>query len=209
MHEREHSPVGIIVKRSVGFILFLIILLIANMLVSTVNNSIYNNAIGFFNVNVLLFFSMFFWGLISEIFWNLGLLANMFAPIASAILSTYVVAFFYRVWLFIEGYTHTGAYIPIVPIYIAIFIIVIVAGYARVAVMRGHENFWSREEWDEWKKEKEDVKKKIHDSKKKSKKERIEWDEVGEEFKLALYNLGDAINRAFDRHKSRKRRKKD
>ena len=129
-----------------------------------------------------------------------------FAPIAGAILSTSIITFFYRIWLFINGYVQSNISIPMIPVYIVVFIIVLISGYARLA-MRGMINEkYNNNKWEEWKKYRIEMHKKIKEYKKDRKK--VEWDDVGEEFKYALYNLGNSINRAFEMHNKEDKRKK-
>src|SRR5271157_4740854 len=207
--EREHSAAGLIVKRTVGFIIFLIILLIANILASGFNNFVYSNIMQFFNTSIPLFFILFVIGIINDLFWSFYFPWNMFAPITSSILSIFVVTFLYRVWLFANSYVHSTFVIPLGLISTIVFIIVFISGYLHLA-RRGieHEEFWNKKEWEKWKDWKKGWYREEIKSHKKKHKKRVDWEDVGEEFKLALYNLGDSINRSFDKHKKEDKKKK-
>jgi len=204
----EESPLSIIIKRTIGFVIFIILLLVANTLLSGINNAIYNNIIGFFDVNISLFLSLFFWGMASEILWNLYFPWNLFGPIASAILSVSVVTFFYKIWLFIGGYVNVNANISIfmIPIYILVFIIVLVSGYARLAFRGMANEKYNDDKWKEWRKDRIEMHRKIKEIKRNRNK--VEWEDVGEEFKYALYNLGNSLNRAFEKYKKEDKRRK-
>ena len=102
------------------------------------------------------------------------------------------------------------------------FLFVLAGGYFSLlfkSAKRG-DNFG---DWNEWKKnwheEKARMKKEMKDEIRKMKSGRaepeVEWKDIGNEFKLALYNIGHSINRAFERsgknakgESGRKRKKK-
>lgn len=210
MKREEHSATVLILRRTVGFIIFLILLLIANTLASSFNNSIYSNIMQFFNINMPLFFILFVMGTINDLFWSFYFPWNMLAPVTGSILSIFIVTFLDKIWLFADSYIHSGFTIPIGLVTTIVFIIVFISGYFYLA-RRGieHEEFWNEKEWKKWK----DWKKGWYEEKMKDKHEirkrkKVDWGDVGEEFKLALYNLGDSINRAFDDHKKEDKKSK-
>jgi hypothetical protein len=179
--------------------------MLANLLVAGISNAVYASVVGFFNANVSLFFSLFFWGTAREILWSLYFPWNLFGPVTSAILSVSVVTFFYRIWIFIEGYINTNITIPVGLIYVLIFIIVLLSGYARLAVRGMISEKYKDYKWEEWRKDRIEIHRKLKTRKNKKK---VEWDDVGEEFKYVLYNLGDTINRALERHKKEEKGKR-
>jgi hypothetical protein len=182
---KEKSTAKIIVSSTISFLIFLILLSIANFLTQYIQNNYYTITIEFLINNLYLSFIIFFISLIADIFWNISFPFNIPAPIISAISSIFIITYLYRLWLLIESIINTSAYIPITTIYIIIFWVVIIGGYLKVLAKVG--------KWEEKNKEiKVD---------KKQKKEKVEWSEVGNEFKLALYNLGRALNNAFSKKK--------
>lgn len=198
--EEHNSALSIIIRRSIGFVVFIILLLIAVSLSYAVQNSVYSSIITFFNVNIPLFFSIFLFGIINEIFWILEFPLNILAPITSSILSVIVTTFIYRIWLFLNtNYIRSEIAIPIGLIYILVFIIAIIAGYANLA-REGFE--FERFHKVEWNREKAKLERESR-----KKKEKIEWGEVEDQFKLLFYNIGDSLNRAFERHRKRHERK--
>ncbi|MFZ1971101.1 MAG: hypothetical protein WAU65_02910 [Candidatus Nanoarchaeia archaeon] len=200
--KEHHSALSIIIGRSIGFIMFVILLLIASLLAATIQNPVYSSIINFFNANIPLFFSLLIFGIINEIFWNFEFPFSVLAPITSAILSTIIVSFIYNVWQFMNIYTHSVVIIPIDLISLIVFIIVIVAGYAKLA-KEGFE--FERLHKIEWRKEKDKIKNEL---KQKKRGKDIEWDDVENQFKVLFYNLGDSLNKSFEKHAKRKKRRR-
>jgi hypothetical protein len=176
-----------------GFIVFIILLSVASFVVPNISNSVYSDVIQFFNANVAIFFILFFIGMINEIFWSFYFPFNIIAPITSSVLSIFVISFFYKVWLFIDGYVHTNAYIPITMIYPIVIILTFIIGYV-IIFTRGARRFGEKIE--------------VVSKRKERRTKRTEWEDVGEEFRQAFYNLGRAINDSFEKKEKeiRKRR---
>lgn len=184
----KKSVAHIVFLRTFGFVIFLIVLGISNYLVKYAAISSYNEAVFFFNSNILLLFIITFTGMLSEIFWTLIFPFNLIAPIVSAVSSIFIVTFVYRIWNFIEEYAKTGFSFPLNKIYFLVFLLVLIIGYIVVLVkFLGHKK--------ELKEEK---------IKKREKSEKIEWGEIGNEFKLLFYNIGRGINKLFEREKKKK-----
>lgn len=209
----QKSVAHIVLSKSVGFILFLILLGIANMLVPSINIKIYTSTIYFFNFNLMLMLILFLVGILNEIFWGLYFPFNIFAPVISSILSIYVVTFIYRLWNLIESYVYFGIAIPIVKIYTAVFLIVLVFGYILILSRGGKPKGSQNKDLDKWREErlikrKEKLERKIEKINGNFRKDQeIKWKDVGGEFKLAFYNLGKSINRAFERKSKRKKKR--
>lgn len=208
MENHERGTLGIIFRRLIGFVVLIIFLIVANILVKYVNNSVYTNVIGFFNSVIALFVILLFIGTINEILWSLDFPFNLIAPVTSAILSIFIVEFFYKLWGLIEFYAQTNAALPMAIIYPFVFIVVLVLGYLSL-LARGKR---TSEEWREhMKKEKSELKREVKSIKPGKERHRgknkVTWEDVGEEFKFALFNLGVSINKALERHRERKRKK--
>jgi hypothetical protein len=76
----------------------------------------------------------------------------------------------------------------IAPFYVIVFLIVLVAGYITILARHGKpRNVWEEEHgrWHEW------------GMRHMRRKTKVEWEDVGDEFRLALYNLGKNINEAL------------
>lgn len=174
-----HSAARIVIGRIAGFIFFLILLGVANILAPSTQNQVFIDIVVFFNSNLLLLLAITFIGMANEIFWNSSFPALLLAPISGTILSIYNIMFFYALWNFLDSsYFKTNAPIPINTIYAIVPLFVLVIGYITVL---------SRSL-----KKKEPEKKR-----KKTEKKTVEWEDVGEEFKLFFYNVGKAFNSIF------------
>ena len=210
------SSTGIILKRFTGFLMFLVVLLAANILVSFLRSPVYTNIIIFFNSIIVLFLILFLVGMLNDVLWNSGFPFALLAPISGAVLSIFIVAFFYRLWEFIDSYVNSGAAIPIGLIYALVFLFVLAGGYFSLlfkSAKRG-DNFGDWNEWKRnWHEERTKLRREMRESMRKMKHEgksegEVEWKDIGNEFKLALYNAGRSLNRAFRHDEGKKRRKR-
>lgn len=191
------SPTGIIFKRTIGFILFVIFLSIANFLVAYSQNQIYFNIVNFFNTNMILFLILFLMGTINEIFWNLIFPFNLIAPATSSILALIIVTLIYKIWRFVNVYLNSSIIIPINAIYVIVAIAVFIFGYLSVMIEGWRLNRGYEEE--KTHKQKLKIKQKLQTKRRSN----LGWADVGYQFKLMLYNLGDTLNRSFDQKKKR------
>jgi len=175
----------IVVSGIIGFVIFLILLGIANYLTRYISIDFYADIVLFFNDNLLILSILFILGILSEIFWALFFPFNLIAPVTSAIFWVYILTFIYRFWIFLDYYAETGIIFPIDILYKAVFLLVLFVGYI---IILARLEYKEEKESLEKKKEKEETEKEV---------KKVEWKDIGSEFKLALYNLGRALNRAF------------
>jgi hypothetical protein len=196
------SVLKIVLSRIFGFIFFLILLGIANILVRFIPSSVYAAVINFFNTNILLFLGMMLVGMVNEIFWSFYFPFNILAPVASAILSIFIVSFIYRAWSFLDTFFRTNFVLP-GSLYLPIALIILFFGYIAILTRKGKP----KEEFDI------DAKKPLPKgaagavAQKKKLDEQVEWEDVSNEFKLALYNIGRSINKNFEKKPKRSNKK--
>ena len=200
----------IIISRIIGFIIFLIILGIANFFIPNVPSKIYADAVNFFNSILLLLVLLMFVWMINEIFWNFYFPFNAIAPITSAVLGVYVVMFLYKFWNFIDDYIHSGINVPINSIYTAVALLSLIIGYIVILVRGGKSREVSDEHWKKWhenrlKRKEERLERKVERIDRKLGTKKVEWDDVGHEFKLFFYNISSGLNRLFEGDKKKKR----
>jgi hypothetical protein len=191
---RKKSVNRIVFSKVIGFLIFLILLAITNYLKSYVNSEFYAAIVNFFINNIFLSFLIMFLTMFAEIFWSFSFPMNILAPIISAVSSIFILTYIYRMWLFTEDYISSGINLPIGSIYYIVFWMVIIVGYVTILVRRGVRDLKEMKE--------EDVKRK--ETNKRNNKE-VDWNDVGEEFKLAFYNLGSSLKRAFEPKKKGKK----
>lgn len=178
---------GIIFEKIIGFLLFIIILLIANLLLNYVQNNYFIMFLSFFNSAVFFLFIILVFDIVSGIFWNTKFPIVLLAPLASAVLGMLILSFILSLILFL--FENIGIFIqfPFEIIYFLVFVIIIVIGY--VNILSSLE-----------KKSKKGSKKKT------SEEDFTPWEEIEEDFKKAFSDLGSAFNKLFH-HKKRKTNK--
>jgi len=191
----------IILSKIIGFLVFLILLVAANISIPYMENDVYTGVVGFFNANIILLMTITFIGMLNDLLWSFKIPFNMPAPLTSGVLSMFVITFFYRVWLFIEGYLNTGVKFSIWGIYIIVFLIAVISGYVTILLRLGKSQRRLQKEWENKLKEIKKNEKKFEKHKGKN----VVWEEVVNEFKLVLYNIGKSINNLFEESKKRKK----
>jgi hypothetical protein len=196
------SAAHIVISRVGGFVFFIILLALANLLVPGIQNQAYTGIVGFFNSNLYLLLAIMLVGMVNEIFWNSGFPAMLLAPISGSLLAVYVIMFIYSLWQFLDaGYFKINAAIPIFAIYTLVAILTLTVGYLIVFLSGGEAPEDMRERMHElrherWKKREERMAAEL-------KKSKVEWEDVGDEFKLFFYNFGRSLNSMFEKKKKK------
>lgn len=208
------SAPRIIISRIIVFIIFLILLAIANVLVPAFNSNVYSSIVNFLNSNIILLFILTIIGMINEIFWSFYFPFNIIAPITGSILGVYIVAFVYRCINFLDIFINNNsnimaAILPEETASIIVFWIVFIAGYLIILIRQGKpKEDWHEEmkKWHEqrWERKREKLKKKIEKLDTKLGKKQMKWGDVGNEFKHLFYNIGKSINNLFDKDKKKR-----
>jgi hypothetical protein len=203
---KKHSIVNIIFSNLLGFIFFLIFLIILNLIAPKINNLILNSTLEFFNSNISILLLLTFVGLLSEIFWSFYLPFNLIAPFISAVFSYVIVLFFNKFWIFLNNLLKINIILPFNLFFTLIPLIVMVFGFILIIIRIGRpRHYFEQINYDKLK-----PRKNIHEEIKMLEKEvnKIKWEEVGEEFKEALLNLGKRINNLFESNNKKTKKKK-
>jgi hypothetical protein len=207
----------IIISGVAGFLFFLVILAVANALIFSINNPVYTEIVLFVNKNIFLFFIIAVIGILNDIFWTFYFPFNIIAPITSSLLSIYIIMFLEKLFDFFNVQEITNISIPFTDLYILVALIVLVAGYLVIAIRagrpRGYFEKISRERQIKQKEARMDRrerrKEELEEIKELNKEVRdIEWEDIGDEFKQALFNLGKSINNLFEEKESKVKVKK-
>ncbi len=185
----------IVLMKVCGFLFFLILLAIANIVTVKINNSVYTGVVMFFNRNITFLFFMTLIGMINELFWNFHFPFNIPAPLTGGVLGIYIVMFFYRVWNFLNLYINLSINLPMGLIYLIVFLSTVVLGYMTILSRQGKP----REEW------KQELRRRHEKMRKERKGKDVEWKEVENEFRLVFYNIGRSINKLFEGQKKRRK----
>ena len=186
----------IVLWRVCGFLFFLILLAIANVVIPNMNNSIYTDVVIFFNENITFLFLMTLIGMVNDLFWNFHFPFNIPAPITGGVLGIYVVMFFYRAWGFLNFYINSDITLPMGLIYLCVFLITVVLGYMTILSRQGKP----RRDWEEEMKRRHE---KMRGNKRPGRE--VNWKEVENEFRLVFYNIGRSINKLFEGQKKGRR----
>lgn len=220
----RRSSLSIVLHSIISFIILIVFLLIANILLSSINNSTYTVIVQFFNSLLGLFLILFLVGMINSLFWNFDFPLNLLAPISGGIFGLFIVSLIYKFLEFTQTFVYFDILAKILSYNISaiVFFATLIIGYliiiteeSRRADRYPREERYTKEEirkMDIKEKALEDKRleerdKKLEDKNKKSYKSEFSWEEVGDEFKKASLNVGKALNNAFEGKKEKKVRK--
>lgn len=128
------STIGIIISRVVGFLLFIVLLGVANFIAPHVYNNIYVEIVSFFNSMLYILLIMMLIGMVNELFWNWPFPFSILAPVTSAALSVYVISFIYSLWLLVDSHMNSGISVPITIIKLFVPVIVLILGYIVLSI---------------------------------------------------------------------------
>lgn len=196
---KERSITRVILSNIIGILIFFVLLAIANFLIPYFPNDKFITMIDFLNSNINLIVILTFFGMLSEIFWTFSFPFNLISPIISAIFSSYLITFIFRLWNLVKDYIKVEVNIPIDLIYIGVFALVIIFGYLSIFIRFFKKRNKESQEYEEEKEEEKPMKKE-----KKQKEEKthlIKWEKVGNEFRLLFFNIGKSLNRLFEKKK--------
>lgn len=129
-----------IITRVIGFLIFLVLLGIANVLAYYIKNEIFLSVVGFLNANIwlIIIFSVIF--LIGEIFGYLMFPLNIPSPLFNAVGGALLIQFVFKLLKFILNATNIKIDLGISLaeieniIIIIVFIIVLVVGYVHIII---------------------------------------------------------------------------
>jgi hypothetical protein len=210
----RRSSLSIVFHSIISFIILIVLLIIANILVPSINNDVYSKVVQFFNSLLGLFIILFLVGMINSLFWNFDFPLNILAPISGAVLGVYIVDLVYKILGFTQTFVYFGDLAKLLSynISVIVFFVVLIAGYLIILSEAGkrEEKYPRKERYPEEESERRRIKERIAEKKsRKSSESNFSWDEVGDEFKKAFLNVGKALNRAFEgKDKKNKRIKK-
>ncbi|MDI6718500.1 MAG: hypothetical protein QMD46_02650 [Methanomicrobiales archaeon] len=179
MVQEKPSIAWIILSKTIGIILFLVVLAIITLLAGHVNAPLFSAIVGFLwlNAGLLVFIAVMF--LIAEVFSAFAFPLNLPAPFFSATASIFLVAFLFRIFRFVDELYNLDVFRvlefvePLV--YPFLFLGVLIFGYIDIF------SRLSGDRSDEGRRQPE-----------RAPAEGKTWEEIGREFRGAIY---DAIHR--------------
>jgi hypothetical protein len=184
---QKKSLSSVFVSSMIGIIIFLIVVVLANILIYYVSSPIYRAGVLFLNENFWLLLLISIILLVGDIFFAFPFPLNLPAPIIRAIGSVFLIAFMLHIFQWVDTVAATSLYsfvwvlsFVVVPV---VFIIVVVSGYFEI--MR--QLFWTPLA------EQDRDNPVVHETKSSSHDELVSdaktWEEIGAEFRLVMYDL--------------------
>lgn len=191
----------IIILRVFGMVLFLSFLCIANFLPFFTDNPLNYQVIQFLNENIGLVILMGITFLFGEIFNALIFPFNLPAPLFNASGSLLLVAFIFRVFSLVDILVNEKIFLIFSKIafliYPFVFIIVLLGGYTAIFKPASKTSL---------EKETANETKKDQDGCNPGMCKNATWEEVGEEFRCAVYDLLTLIRQSISKKKNEKER---
>lgn len=187
MGESRNKPLSwIFVSRMMGIICFLIVVVLANFLLNYITNPYYHSAVALLNENVWLLIIIALLLLVADIFGVFTFPLNLPAPLIRAIGIVFLIVFLLRVMQWGDTIAATNLYPPFSLISVIIvpfvFLIILISGYYHIL-------------WQLWREpdieyeESEEVEGEYYDTTLQPLSDARSWEEIGDEFRLMLYDI--------------------
>ncbi len=185
--DRSSSLGWIFVSRVIGILCFLIVMVLANILTYYVASPLYHSAVNFVNGEfwLLLFIAVIM--MIADLFGTFSFPLNLPAPIIKAIGSVFVIAFILRVFSWVDTVTGTNFYeifwlvsFLVIPL---VFLFILFTGYYEIMRQLSQQQRPAAEPGAAAipAVTPEGAERPVSDTK--------SWEEIGEEFRLMLYDI--------------------
>ncbi len=185
------SPSNIVLMRILGLVVFLIVLGLANLVAVIWTEPIFLTVLNFFNSNLLLIVLMSIFFMVGEMLMALWFPFNLPAPLFNAVGAVMLTAFIFRALQLVDILVGDNIFGIVgalgILLYPIVFVVVLIVGYITIFLRLIPR------------KPKEKPVKPKKEKPKKKKPERS-WEDVGEEFKMMLY---DAFHEARSSMKRR------
>lgn len=187
MKEKLKAILMTALESAIGLALFLIVLLILSIL--PVDNPTYWGIINYFMLflPLIILYSLLFF--LARIAFLYGWPLDLFYPLLNAFAAIFILRFLFGLFDVLEnfiGRTTVTFLWKLYPLtFTLVFLVVLIAGYVRIFLSFEHKKKRPR------KKEKD-----------------IEWDDVGEEFKEAIYLAARNLRESLDKDKKNKSKKR-
>ncbi|HZK30254.1 MAG TPA: hypothetical protein VFC43_03340 [Methanoregula sp.] len=173
----------------IGIIIFLIIVVLANLLTHYVSNSFYNSCVTFLNENFWLLIIIAFILLAGDIFGVFAFPLNLPSPIIKAIGSVFFIFFILSLIRWVDTIAFTNFYFPFLFISyllaVLVFLVVLISGYYEIL----RELSWQPEMEGEYGNDTYIEYSEYHDSAANPVTDAKSWDEIGGEFRMMVYDI--------------------
>jgi hypothetical protein len=127
-----------IIVRVIGFLIFLVLLGLVNILKYYIKNEIFGSVVNFLNANIWLIIIFCIIFLIAEIFYYLIFPLNIPGPLFNAVGGALLIEFAFKLLIFITNLSNVVLNIPLDfierVVIIIVFIVVLVIGFVRIVL---------------------------------------------------------------------------
>jgi uncharacterized protein YacL len=178
---KKSSITKVLFSRLFGILLLLLVYIGVNYIARYFSNDTFLAFTGFFNDSILMLIFIGIIFMIGEIFETRNFPVNLPYPLFTAVGGVLVAVFVVNMLKFVNVYLGIDFIEQVLPyallLYLMVFFIAIGLGYVKVFAKLSDE-------------EEDEIK---------EKRKNVEWEDIGNEFKFALYNLGRTLNRKFSK----------
>jgi len=182
----KKNPFKVLFMGLLGIIVMLISIGILNVVALFVRNQVFQEIVAFFNLNLIFVIFIQVILVIAELFYTFFFPINIIYPVFNAVGGALVVIFIRRIFQLIESLSEANLAV-LAPLFdialVVVIIVVLIVGY--VKVFTG-----------------------LIPKKSPKKKSKVEWEDVGDEFKGAAYNLASTVKKKLEPKKKRKKKSK-
>ena len=131
-YSMKKKILGIIYSGFFMFLLFLIILVIANIIAKILSFSLFTEIVMVFNSNILLFIIVAILGVISRIIWFYNSPIKLIVPVLDGIIGVVIIFIFSKIFDLILVDSLVKIEIPYTLISVLVFFLVVFIGYMRI-----------------------------------------------------------------------------
>jgi hypothetical protein len=139
---KEETIFKVIFGKVVGFLIFIILVVVAEMVLQNVENETFSQIVQFFSSNALLLFLITIFAMMGGIFWVLDFPFNIPSPIVQAVGSIFIVTFLLKAVAFTAemfGKVFEVSGIIQIIIFILVGLVILVMGYLKLLVKLGKD----------------------------------------------------------------------
>jgi hypothetical protein len=192
---KKRSVLSITLSKIIGLAFFFFFLWILNH--NILDGIINQELITFLNQNIWIVVTLSIIFYFGELFYVLDFPLNVVYPLFNVVGSVLLIDFIFSIIYVIDEIIEIEVFTPVYLfkplVYLIVPLLVIIVGYMKV-----YESLKSED------KQKEKEKSNSNNNKSKDDNDKdVEWNDVGNQFKLALYNIGSSLKNNFDPKKKK------
>lgn len=183
---------SILLRGIAGILFFIIVWVLANFFSQYTTNESVLMVLDTVNANIVLLLVIAILFLTGELLFAFRFPFSLPAPLFNAVGGVLIASFVFNMLYLVDDLAEQTIFRVLEPVtwlvYFLVFVIVLIAGYIQVI----------KDIFTPARKERVILVEEEKTKKKKSRKEKVTWDEVGEEFKEAMHSFAKALKEAFE-----------